>query len=228
MASPDGPSTTLPVGEWRARLTLGTRGRVLIDYLDPAGAARARLPRTVAQEHRDALATVKARVRDIEGAIGEARTRLEWSWRDGRDWSVADWRARYAAHALTRGLAQRLIWRFTPARGPAFDALGGEALISRDGLPVPLPGDGRVRLWHPTESTAAEQADWRALCLDRDIRQPFLQAWRPVYELTTPEIATRTYSNRFAGLVLEQPVLVHLLRGRGWMLHSRIDRKSVV
>jgi len=149
--------------------------------------------------------------------------RLERSFRDRRDWRLADWKARYSDHPLARTLAQRLIWRFSPDDGPEFDALGtAEALTAEDSSARACPSGGRVRLWHPVHSDDAARATWRRLCLERGIRQPIFQAWRPVYDLTEPELQTATYSNRFAGIILDQPVLVRILRTRGWTINSRM------
>ena len=213
----------MPVGDWQARLTLTEHGAVRVDYLDPQGAARSRLPRDVSAANRKAVAALKDRLADIDRALAEARRRLEQSYRDGRDWSIADWRARYADHPLTRTLAARLVWRFTPEGEDGFDALPhGDRLVGIDGESRPMPAGGRVRLWHPGDGPAEAAAAWRFFCLDRLIRQPFHQAWRPVYAPTDPERRTATYSNRFAGLILDQPVMVRVLRGRGWTLHSRM------
>jgi hypothetical protein len=223
MASAELPSIELPLGDWRARVSLREAGGPLLSYITPEGARAGRLPKAVALRERTALEAVKVRLKDIERAIAETRVRLERSFRDGRDWRLADWKARYSDHPLARTLAQRLIWRFSPDDGPAFDALGtGEALTGADGTPRGCPSGGRVRLWHPAHSDAAARAAWRLLCLARGVRQPIFQAWRPVYELTEPELQTATYSNRFAGLIFDQPVLVRILRTRGWTINSRM------
>jgi hypothetical protein len=224
MASAEAPAIEMPLGDWRARVSLRDTGRAALSYVTPQGARATRLPKDVAMKQRAALEAVKARMRDIERAIAESRVRLERSFRDGRDWRLADWRARYGDHPLARTLARRLIWRFSPDDGPQFDALGaGETLVGEDGAPRACPAGGRVRLWRPAHSDEAGRAAWRRLCLARGVRQPFFQAWRPVYELTAPELKTATYSNRFAGLIFDQPVLVRTLRQRGWTIHSRMQ-----
>jgi len=222
MDSTDAPTSMLPVGDWQARMQLTARG-VALSYVDPLGAPRARLARDVALRHRGEVAAVKARVADIERTLGEIRRRLEQSFRDGRDWSLADWTARYRAQPLARTLAARVIWRFRPGAGAPVDAmLAGDGLVTRDSATLPLPVSGRVRLWHPDDGVIGDTAAWRSFMLDRDLRQPFFQAWRPLYALTDPERRTATYSSRFAGLILEQPVLVRLLRDRSWRIHSRM------
>jgi hypothetical protein len=58
--------------------------------------------------------------------------------------------------------------------------------------------------------------DWRAAVTDRQLRQPFKQAFREVYRLTPAEQETAGYSNRFAAHILDYPRLYALLGQRGW------------
>jgi len=195
---------TFPIGDWTARIILTPTGSVAVDYVDPQGKAHPRIGRDAAfqRTHKAALDALKARVTDIEGALREARTRLEQTFRNGRDWSIDDWRERYLDHPLTRTMATRLLWHFTLPDGSTFTALGtAPHLTGLDGATIDLPkGACRVRLWHPVMADAATRQAWRARLLELDLRQPLWQLWRPVYELTEPERATTTYSNRFAGL----------------------------
>jgi hypothetical protein len=167
---------------------------------------------------------------DIALLLPEARARLQSAWRLDRSWRLADWRARFLDNGLVATLARRLIWRFdtesgTRAASPRADG----TLLSAEGEALPLPApDTRVRLWHPlTESVDAVTA-WRERLKTTEIRQPFAQAWRANYVVTDAERATRTYSNRFAGHILHQPVLIAILRKRGWIAASRVayDERS--
>jgi Domain of unknown function (DUF4132) len=228
MASPDSPAkgAAFPIGDWTARISLTPTGSVTVDYVDPAGKPCRRIKRDAAfqRAHKAELDALKARVADIEGALREARGRLEQTFRNGRDWSVEDWCQRYRDHPLTRTMAERLLWQFTPGDRAAFTALGtAPALTGIDGAAIAPPsGPCRVRLWHPVMADAQTRQAWRARLLEIGLRQPLWQLWRPVYELTDPERLTATYSNRFAGLLLNQPVFVRILRNRGWVLKSRM------
>jgi hypothetical protein len=74
----------------------------------------------------------------------------------------------------------------------------------------------RVRLWHPIDAPEALVAQWRTLLLDRQVRQPFKQAFREVYVLTPAEQETETYSNRFAAHILRYPQARALMTARRW------------
>jgi hypothetical protein len=73
-----------------------------------------------------------------------------------------------------------------------------------------------VSLWHPINSAAADVLAWRRSLERRGIVQPFKQAHREIYVLTEAELATQTYSNRFAAHVLKQHQLASLCQARGW------------
>ena len=228
MACPDSPAkgAVFAIGDWTARIRLTPTASVAVEYFDAEGKPCRRIKRDAAfqRAHKVELDALKARVADIEGALREARIRLEQTFRNGRDWSMEDWCQRYRDHPLTRTMAARLLWQFAPKDGAAFTALGTEpTLTGIDGAAISPPrGPCRVRLWHPVMADAQTRQAWRARVLELGLRQPLWQLWRPVYELTDAERRTAIYSNRFAGLLLDQPVFVRILRNRGWVLKSRM------
>jgi Domain of unknown function (DUF4132) len=191
------------------------------------GIPKAALTDETAKALAEELAEAQA---DIALLLPEARSRLQSAWRRDRCWRLADWRERFLDNGLVATLARRLIWRFDTGSGTR-DAIPRPdgTLLSADGASHPLPApDSTVRLWHPlTEGVDAVTA-WRERLKACNIRQPFAQAWRANYVVTDAERATRTYSNRFAGHILHQPVLIAILRKRGWIAASRVayDERS--
>lgn len=134
------------------------------------------------------------------------------------------WRGRLIGNGLLRTLSEKLVWRFVDADGRAVVARPEAGrLLDVGGNPIPGPGaDARVELWHPMQSDAETVAGWRRHLAERRIRQPFIQAWRPIYGVTDAERDTATYSNRFAGHVLEQAPAMGILKKRGWAAFNRI------
>ena len=57
---------------------------------------------------------------------------------------------------------------------------------------------------------------WRQRVYSLKIRQPVRQAFREFYEVTEDERKTRTYSNRFARILMRQHQFASLCRARGW------------
>lgn len=145
--------------------------------------------------------------------------RLELSWRQGRSWSLADWRQRYLDNPLAATVARRLVWRLESADGETMDVLPAEGgvLLGPDGAAVAADAAVTVRLWHPMVDSTSGIAAWRRLMRDHGIRQPFPQAWRPVYDLPEAQRALGPWSTRFAGHMLHRPRLVAILSGWGWV-----------
>ncbi|WP_336215135.1 DUF4132 domain-containing protein [Nonomuraea sp. LPB2021202275-12-8] len=101
-------------------------------------------------------------------------------------------------------IAGQLIWEFEVSPGVWRSELG---------LEVP---DVPVRLWHPARTSPEAVLAWREAVQDKELRQPFKQAFREIYLLTPAEEATEIYSNRFAGHVVDYRKLYALFKQRGW------------
>ena len=160
---------------------------------------------------------------DIEIILPEARRRIEAAWREGRSWDFAGWQDRLVDNGLLRTLTERLIWRLSSADGVETIAMvRNGAFVRPNGGELALPRDvSRVHLWHPLESPAETVANWRNFLTENRIRQPFIQAWRPIYLVTDAERVTNNYSNRFAGHILEQAPAMAILKKRGWQAYNR-------
>jgi hypothetical protein len=89
-------------------------------------------------------------------------------------------------------------------------------VIESSGSPVDLNPAKAVRLWHPLASDSPEVPRWREHILAAKTRQPFRQAFREFYQVTDGERETKTYSNRFAGVLMRQHQFASLCRARGW------------
>jgi hypothetical protein len=80
-----------------------------------------------------------------------------------------------------------------------------------------LPIEEAVMIAHPLHFQEADQlAAWQRLLVNRRIVQPFKQAYRELYLITPAEMETGTYSNRFAGHVVDGGVAARLFQAREW------------
>ena len=91
----------------------------------------------------------------------------------------------------------------------------GDGFVAADGSTVDVGQDDRIRLWLRIDADEADIAAWRAAPLERQVRQPFKQAFREVYVLTPAEEETEA-SNRFAGHILRYPQARALMTARRW------------
>ena len=96
-------------------------------------------------------------------------------------------------------------------------------LVDEQDRPLPdLPGDTRVRLWHPIGRPVEQVLAWWDWFERHQVRQPFKQAHREVYLLTDAERNTHTYSNRFAAHIIRQHQFNALAALRGWRHKLRL------
>ncbi|KAB8184607.1 DUF4132 domain-containing protein [Microbispora catharanthi] len=154
------------------------------------------VPAAVKREHPDEV----KRLRELAKQVRRQQKTLVRALEAGFAHQVAPPYRRLEGHPV----ADRLIWEFEVSPGVWRSELG---------LTVP---DVPVRLWHPARATPDEVRAWREVVQDKELRQPFKQAFREVYLLTPAEEATATYSNRFAGHVVGYHKLYALLKQRGW------------
>jgi hypothetical protein len=168
------------------------------------------IPKIVKEAHAEELRALRQEQKEIKKALAVERLRVESLLAEERTWELDEWRRLYLDHPLTGSFARRLIWRFD-----------GEAALPVDGTFVRADGSeaeprGEVSLWHPLDAPSDEVARWRRLLLDRQLAQPFKQAFREVYLVAPAELETRTYSNRFAAHIVKYRQAYALIKARGW------------
>jgi hypothetical protein len=119
---------------------------------------------------------------------------------------------------VARDLLSRLILRtnngalglFDPTR-QTLSGLADQTIVLTDPMLIA----------HPYHLFGAEElAAWQGEIVRRKVTQPFKQAFRELYLLTPAERETRSYSNRFAGHVLDGRVAARLLQSRDWQIPS--------
>jgi hypothetical protein len=175
------------------------------------------VPAEAKRDHPEQVRELRRAVKDIEQMLVAQRTRLERLFLTGRSWPLAAFRARLLDHPLLQHLARRLIWNFQSSDGVRTAIWLDGGFSGADGEGVEISDSATVSLWHPLGSDIGTVRAWRKLLVDRSIVQPFKQAHREIYLLTDAELATATYSNRFAAHILRQHQMAALCRERAWI-----------
>ena len=188
---------------------------VRLAWRAPDGRETATVPAAIADQ-KAPVARAKDQVKELRKALGLERGRIEDLFTEDREWAVPDWRVRYLDHPLTGSIGRRLIWTVVRDGASTTAIPDGDGFVAADGSPVDIGEDDRIRLWHPIDAAEAGIAAWRTGLLERQVRQPFKQAFREVYVLTPAEEETERYSNRFAGHILRYPQARALMTGRRW------------
>jgi hypothetical protein len=214
---PDG-SLSRGLGEYTATVTADEGGSARLTFRAPDGRMARSVPAAVARQFPGETAELKSLTKQVRSALAAECRRLEGLLATSRTWPLEIWKQYYRRHPVTGAITRQLIWELETPSGEWISALPGpDGLAGADGQSLSALADSaRVRLWHPARADAAEVRDWRAAVTGRELRQPVKQAFREIYRLTPAEEETGTYSNRFAGHILDYPRLYALLGQRGW------------
>jgi hypothetical protein len=205
------------LGDVTAELSVDGTHAVALRWLGRDGRSRASVPAELARSYPAEVAALKGTLKDIQATLTAQRDRIERLLLTERRWPLADWRARYLDHPLLSVLARRLVWWFLSDGRAVLGAWRDGAIVDVNDRPLDwLTDETRVHLWHPIGSDLATVLGWRQWLERHAVTQPFKQAHREVYLLTDAELATDTYSNRFAAHILRQHQLIALARARGW------------
>lgn len=207
----------LRVGDATAIVDVLDTGRVRTTWRLPGGAESEAPPPPLAAAEPAAVASVRARVAEIEAAMAEERRRMEDRVASHRAWPEATWRARFVDHPIGGLFGRRLVWTIGPATGQADAALPTEhGWLGVDGRPRSAGDSGAVvRLWHPADAAETEIAAWRSLLATRAVEQPVRQVDRETFRPLERD-RDLAADRRFAGHTVDHGRLRALLRQRGW------------
>ncbi|MDQ7908084.1 DUF4132 domain-containing protein [Phytohabitans sp. ZYX-F-186] len=198
-----------------------TGNEAVLRWRNAAGRPVKAPPAEVRRDHGEALAELKASVKEIDKMLAAQRDRLDRMILSRREWPFDAWRERYLDHPLVGTLARRLIWTV----GGTACCWADSALRTVDDAVLEPATGATVALWHPIGQPVETVLAWRDFLERHTVTQPFKQAHREVYVLTDAERATATYSNRFAAHIVRQHQFHALAAVRGWrdVLRMMVD-----
>jgi len=178
-------------------------------------------------EHKEIVAQIKQEQKMLADLLNNQTQRLEDSILQRRMWTYEGWQNQLVNHQILGWLAQRLIWQFETDGQLQHGFYTDGQWCNVVGQPLShLTEQTLVRVWHPIFSTAEEVLAWRQLLINRQIVQPFKQAFREVYVVTPAEIAADKESRRYAGHYLRQHQLKALCDARNWNYALQMYRGS--
>ncbi|UOP05601.2 DUF4132 domain-containing protein [Conchiformibius kuhniae] len=206
-------------GGYACRLQITGVGKSELQWFKPDGSPQKTVPSAVKTQCAEQLKALKTIQKSLNQSLTAQRDRLDRAMRSERRISRQHLQQYYLQHGMMGYLTQSLIWHFFQDE---HDTQGTPALccdgvwLNHAGEAVDVANHAQAMLWHPVSARADEILAWRKLLADKQIRQPFKQAYREIYLLTDAEIHTRTYSNRFAAHVLKQHQYISLAKLRDW------------
>lgn len=195
-------------------------GKVALSWEDDDGRTRKAPPTTLKEKDPDGIKTVRKLAKRIAADLVTWKDHLDASYLREQSWPHDLWQQRYAGHGTLAILARQLIW--VAQRGETATSVlpVADGCIDQRGNEVDCTS-ATMRLWHPLDSKDDEIREWREVLMSRGVVQPFRQVWRETFTLTDAEKATGTYSNRFAGHIVQQHQLLALGVANGWQSTHR-------
>ena len=201
------------VAEYRISLLLeGADARLAVQRGERALKS---VPKAVRQS--DAYPEMKDAVTQLRRQASRFRGAFEELMATGESLSRQDLEA-LAGLPVARALLSQLILRTQEDVFGLFNP-EGIALLTLDGTACPTTD--QVYIAHPYHLFGAGQlAGWQQAIVHQRIVQPFKQAFRELYLLTPAELEFSTFSNRFAGHILDPRVVTRLFQARGWQVQA--------
>ncbi|RRD89615.1 DUF4132 domain-containing protein [Conchiformibius steedae] len=201
------------------RLQITGVGKSSLEWLKADGSPQKTVPAAVKEQCAEQLKALKLLQKNLNTTLTAQRDRLDRMMRSEQRMAMAHFQQYYLAHGLMAWLARGLIWQFfqneNDTQGVAAFYADGE-WVNHAGEMIDVSAYSQVMLWHPATAEPAEVLAWRNMLAEKQIRQPFKQAYREIYLITDAELKTRTYSNRFAAHILKQHQYMNLAKGRDW------------
>lgn len=214
------------VGDYTVILNIASSRKTELYTLTPNGERKRgiiKAAKTASNESQlEVIEELKLAAKVIPTSLKDAKRRLISSWVQNRDWNVKEWRQRFDEHGVLSTLTRRLIWTYFDKDNVQDIVWDGASWKDAKGTVVKFANNqARLKLLHPLTSTEKTIEHWQGHFEQTGARQPFAQIWRTQFNLTKAELDTSTYTNRFAGHILQQAPFVAMLRHQGWTSGSK-------
>jgi len=201
---------------YQGTIQIDSSGNIVVSWTKNNQPLRS-MPKILSTEYPEAVAAFKQTAKKIKTYLPVQRNRIEGFYLRRRQWNYQKWKQYYLDHLLMRNLSQRLIWLFTDGAKKAVAFYYQNKWQTSTGEIIEwIKPTTIIALWHPLYADSAAVLAWRNWLVEREIQQPFKQAYREIYVLTDAERATVNYSNRFAAHILRQHQFAALCKVRNW------------
>ncbi len=205
------------LGDFKAIFKIDTYKKTSLNWIDSKGKIQVSIPAKVKNEYANDLKELKAAIKEIEAQLPIQKDRIEGFYLKNRSWTYDEWLPLYISHSLMGVIGKQLIWHFHDETRKNQGIWKEGQFVDVNENPIDwLNEKTQVQLWHPIGFNADYILSWRTYLQKNEITQPFKQAFREVYILTDAELNTHSYSNRFAGHILNREHFGALCKARNW------------
>lgn len=204
-------------GEFTVELAIVGTNKTAVRWFRADGKPQKSVPQATKDNFTEELKELKQAEKDIQKMLSAQRDRIESLYRLQKSWQFSTWKERYLDHPLLGYLSRKLLWQFSAGEHYAVGIWHDGQICDRSQQPIGWLSEATtVTLWHPISASVEVISEWRNWLMEREIQQPFKQAFREIYLLTPAEEATNTYSNRFSAHIIKQHQFNALCSQRGW------------
>ena len=175
------------------------------------------LPTQIKDEFSSEFKEFKQISNEIKQTLVSQRKRIEEFYLIDRKITYNIFKKNYLDNNLIKILSKDLIWNFQNNEINLNLIFHNERFVDSNGKINQYDlSNCIVSLWHSIGFESDYILSWRNFIIDNEIFQPFKQAFREIYILTDAELATNSYSNRYASHILKKDHVSALCKARGW------------
>ncbi|GAA5342907.1 MAG: hypothetical protein canaca05_04000 [Anaerolineaceae bacterium] len=143
--------------------------------------------------------------KNIKNAVKSIVNKLKEDFVSGSEINTSDWKASYVNNYVLKRIASLLVWQWQHEKtARRFMLTMDGSFIDCAGQPVEVRDEGTICLAHPIEIPTEELECWKDLLTQKQIAQPFIQLFEPVYRIDPSQAAAR-----YEGMTIP----IFLLRG---------------
>lgn len=205
------------IANFKAIYTIINHKKTELVWVDEKNNTQLSIPAKIKKEYTVELKDLKDDIKEIENQLSSQKKRIESFFTKNRVWKYDEWLSHYINHPLVGSIGKYLIWHFDNGAQKNQGIWQGNYFVDVHEQPILwLSSDVEVQLWHPIGFNADYVIAWRTYLQTKEITQPFKQAFREIYLITDAELETHTYSNRFAGHILNKDHFGALCKTREW------------
>lgn len=192
--------------------------KVKLTWFDADGKQLKTVPAALKKEFPHKIEKLKNTANEAQKTLTLQRERLEKTYLTQKVFTYSHWKNAYANHGLLGIVVENLIWQveINTKKGKEWITVWSSfgRFVDAQKNPVEVNDNSSIRLLHPVSLRAEELEYWQNFIKQKDIKQPFQQIFRAIFERTENDEIEE--SNRFEGVILSQKKLRLFAKIQGW------------
>jgi len=209
--------------------------KVKLTWFDNNGKELKTVPAALKREFSHKIEKLKSTAIEAQKTLTLQRERLEKTYLTQKQFTYSHWKNVYANHGLLEVVVENLVWQIeiNTEEGKKWKTVWSSfgRFIDREKQPIEAKDDTEIRLLHPVLLSQNELEYWQEFIKQKDIKQPFQQVFRTVFERVETGEKEIEESNRFEGIILSQKKLKMFAKIQGWnykwLMYPKMNRSFV-